>query len=149
MAMSYLDSLKAYQDGQSGINQPGYTDPNWSSWKQGEAQSERDQVPRVPRAPREPLNVSEYFGALVGLPIAVGLVAGVAALLSDADYTQWALMSGLAAFGVVLAVGLLWLAIRLLLVSVVLVVALAPVALIVALGLYLLDRVGIGPGLPT
>jgi hypothetical protein len=105
----------------------------------GQEQARRD---AEPLPPRQQWKTSEYFGALIGAPIVVGVIAGVWSLLAGGDYVQWALRSGGAVFGIILVIGLLHLAVRLL-------VVLAPLVGLVALALYVLDRMGIGPGLPS
>jgi hypothetical protein len=107
-------------------------------YQAGLEQNRRDEGPRPPR---QSWKVSEYFGALFGVPIVVAVIAGVVALVAGGDYVQWGLRSGVAVFGVILVIGLFVLAVRVLIVV-------APLLFLAAVALYLLDRIGVGPGLP-
>lgn len=133
------DWLKGNISAKQGGLPPPVGDPTWAGYYAGKEEERRD---REPLPPRRPWKISEYFGALIGAPIVVGVIAGVWSLLAGGDYVQWALRSGGAVFGIILVIGVFVVAVRLL-------VVLAPLVGLVALALYLLDRMGIGPGLPS
>ena len=123
---------------QQGGLPPPIGDPTSLGYMIEEGNKRRD---REPQAPRQRWEVSEYFGALLGTPIVVAVIVGVVALLQEGDYVRWGLISGGAVFAVILVLGLLSVAIRAL-------VVVAPLLILGAAALYLLDRIGVGPGLP-
>jgi hypothetical protein len=138
-AVGFMDSQDAFNKGRTGTGYLSPTDPNYAAWLRG--RNELDDQYRQQREPGEPGTVGEYFGALFGAPIGIALIVGVVTLLAGGDYVQWALAAGGATFVVILAFGLIFVAVRLLIVV-------GPLALLVAVALYLLERIGVGPGLP-
>jgi hypothetical protein len=132
------DWQEGFNKARQGALPPAYVDPSMAVYQAGQAQNRRDEVPLPPR---QRWKISEYFGALIGTPIVVAVIVGGVALLQGGDYVRWGLTSGGGVFAVILVLGLLSLAVRAF-------VIVAPLLFLGAAALYLLGRIGVGPGLP-
>lgn len=139
-----MDYQRGYQQGYGGTSRvdPAPGDPAYQGFVDGrndriaEEQSFDGSYAPAP-APAEPVSIGDYFYALIGLPIFCGLVAGVVALVVGGDYQQAALITAGITFALVVAYGVILVAARLL-----------PLLIGVAIALYVLERIGVGPGLP-
>jgi len=140
MSMGYMDSQDAYLKGQRGeLMSP--TDPNYGAYLQGQANA----GPRGSWGEAAEVitrnGLRGYLEMLFGAPIGIGVIAGVVALLAGGNFVMAALIAAGITFAVVLLIGAFYVAVRLL-------IAFAPLLIVVAIVLYALHRwLGLGPGL--
>jgi hypothetical protein len=140
--MGFTESQDAYLNGQR--HDPiSPMDPNYDAYLRGQEDAGPGGSVGDAVAVIVGNGLGGYLQMLFGAPIGFGVIAGVVALFVGGNFVMAALIAAGVTFAVVLLVGVFVVTVRVL-------IAFAPLLIVVAMVLYVLQRwFDVGPGLPT